>query len=65
MIKQLEDTQRENYEATEHLRRELLLKIERIAELDQEVLQVRSAQVYLPHVFGNFILLDSSLSLVT
>eukprot|EP00798_Chlamydomonas_sp_ICE-L_P001671 gene1671-33065_t len=41
LIQQLEDTQRENYEVTEHLRRELLLKMEHIAELESEVIKMK------------------------
>ena len=46
LLEQLEFTQRENYEVTEHLREELLLKSHRIAELEAKILQVRM-HVYL------------------
>ena len=39
-MKQLEDTQRENYEVTEYLRSELLQKTERIAEMEAEMAKV-------------------------
>jgi len=42
LIKQLEDTQKENYEVTEHLRHELLIKTDRIAELEGEVAKIKS-----------------------
>ena len=40
LLKQLEDTQRENYEVTEYLRSELLQKTERIAEMEAEMAKV-------------------------
>lgn len=42
LLKQLDDTQRENYEVTEYLREELLSKTGRIAQLEAEVAQVRA-----------------------
>ena len=40
LLRQLDETQRENYEVTEYLRQELLLKTEKIAELDDEIAKV-------------------------
>lgn len=40
LLRQLDETQRENYEVTEYLRQELLLKTEKIAELDAEIAKV-------------------------
>lgn len=42
LVKQLEETQRDNYEVTEHLRKELLLKTEKIAQLNAAIAQVSS-----------------------
>ncbi|MEW5297752.1 MAG: hypothetical protein WDW36_000936 [Sanguina aurantia] len=44
LLRQLEDTQRENYEVTEHLRRELMAKAERIAMLEVELDTLGSLQ---------------------
>ncbi|GLI63274.1 hypothetical protein VaNZ11_006179 [Volvox africanus] len=40
LLKQLEDTQRENYQVTEHLRRELLTKTEKIAALEADLIKL-------------------------
>ncbi|KAG2441078.1 hypothetical protein HXX76_003931 [Chlamydomonas incerta] len=40
LLKQLEDTQRENYQVTEHLRRELLAKTEAIAALESDLVKL-------------------------
>ena len=42
LLKQLQDTQRDSYAVTEHFRKEVLGKNERIAELQAQVEQVRS-----------------------
>ena len=41
LLKQLEETQRENYEVTEYLRAELLLKTEKVADLEADMTKVR------------------------
>ncbi|KAG2495413.1 hypothetical protein HYH03_006360 [Edaphochlamys debaryana] len=40
LLKQLEDNQRENYQVTEHLRRELLAKTEHIASLEGDLIKL-------------------------
>ncbi|KXZ47560.1 hypothetical protein GPECTOR_34g719 [Gonium pectorale] len=40
LLKQLEDTQRENYQVTEHLRRELLARTEKIASLEADLVKL-------------------------
>ncbi|GLC47469.1 hypothetical protein PLESTB_000133900 [Pleodorina starrii] len=40
LLKQLEDTQRENYQVTEHLRQQLLAKTEKIAALEGDLVKL-------------------------
>lgn len=42
LVKTLEETQRDNYEVTEHLRKELLSKTEKIAEQQATLAKVRT-----------------------
>ncbi len=46
LLKQLEDTQRENYEVTEFLRQELLQKTEKIVQMEQEMVKVRATRTH-------------------